>query len=450
MNKEFRPHIKQDDVLFDDTSKIVLAIAGKRGGKTTIGAVKFAKIIKDNINKGIHDDYLIVGPTYRLLRNATLPTLKENWLPGLGAYKKAESVIDLCDGHKVFIISAEDEDKIEGFKARAAWIDEAGQISRIAFDKVWQRTTPATGEERGQIIITTTPYGVPSSWLNKDLIEQRNSLGYVGYYNWSTSDNPYIDKTDIETTRGLVDQRIFKRDYEGIYTNIVGLIYPDFDRTQDVVSPIKISAEWSRYCGLDYGFSDPTAIVVFAKNPDKEEFILETSFYKSKADLDEIALFLNSLTNVKEVRYDPSAVAMMTELKKKCRTINLQPANNEVDPGIAKVTELFKKHQIKIFNINEEIIADLESYIYDEKRDKPKHENSHGPDAIRYCFTGSILYRKRDSKSRVDEALRKYDEMRRNFNPLNDSHWPCAPQRESAPGDKEPNMTYQPLSWDEF
>jgi PBSX family phage terminase large subunit len=391
---EFRPHPNQQKAFDDTANKIILAIAGKRGGKTTIGAIKFLNIIRTNIENGIHDDYLIVGPTYRLLRNATIPTLLK-FLPamGLGIYKKSDSCVDLVDGHKIFIVSAEDEDKIEGFKARDCWCDEGGQVSRTAFDKIWQRTTPSVGEQRGQIIITTTPYGVPSSWLNKDLIENRKKLGYIGYYNWATTDNPYMATSDIETAKDLMDPQIFRRDYLGEYTNIAGLIYPDFDRTADVVAPYSIPADWPRYAGIDYGFSDPTVVVVFAKDPVKTEYILEDSYYKSGCDMDDVAAFLNLQTNLKEVLYDPSAVGIMMELRKKGR-FNLRPAVNDVAPGIAKVTAVLKQHLMKIFNTNEKVIEDLESYIYAEGKEKPCHNNSHGPDAIRYCFQGSILNRK--------------------------------------------------------
>jgi PBSX family phage terminase large subunit len=444
---EFTPHANQEEVL-DDNHKIVLVIAGKRGGKTTIGAIKFISTIMANMKANIHDDYLISGPTYRLLKNATLPTLSTYWPSKLGIYKKSDSCIDLCDGHKVFIVSCEDEDKLEGFKARSCWLDEGGQVSRVAFNKIWQRLTPAAGEEQGQLIITTTPYGVPSSWLNKDLIENRKNLDYVGYFNWPTSSNPHMSSVAIEEARKMMDPRIFKRDYEGIFTNIVGLIYPDFDRTVDCVSPAPIDPTWLRYAGLDYGFSDPTAIVVFAKHPDKEEYILEDSFYKSKADLDEIGKFLQSQTNLKEVRYDPSAIAMMEELRKKVR-VNLQSADNSVDSGIARITGLMKKHVIKIFNTEEEVILDLESYIYDEGKNKPKHENSHAPDAIRYCFTGPILSKSKARLSSMD-ASDKLDKLRAEFMraPWDDKYWVKAPKNiDQSPSNRDGSVEHYGLNF---
>jgi len=421
---DFTPHDKQCEVLDDNTSKIVLVIAGKRGGKTTIGAVKFITTIIDNINKGIHDDYLISGPTYRLLKNATLPTLSTYWPSKLGIYKKSDSCIDLCDGKKVFIVSCEDEDKLEGFKARACWLDEGGQVSRVAFNKIWQRLTPSAGEAQGQLIITTTPYGIPSSWLNKDLIEVRDKIDYVGYYNWPTVANPHMSSIAIEEAKKLMDPRIFQRDYEGLFTNIVGLIYPDFNRVEDTVTPYKIDATWNRYAGLDYGFSDPTCIVVFAKNPDKEEYILEDSFYKRQSDPTEWAEFLKKQTNLKEVRYDPSAVAWMEQLRKVTKGINFQAADNSVAPGIAAVTNLTKNHLMKIFKTEEEVILDLESYIYADKGDKPNHENSHAPDAIRYACSGPLLYQGKPKVTAIDREDR-LELLRKQFlaSPWEDKHW---------------------------
>jgi hypothetical protein len=446
---EFEPHDKQCEVLDDVKSKVVLVIAGKRGGKTTIGAVKLISIIQDNLNKGIHDDYLISGPTYRLLKNATLPTLSKYWPSKLGTFKKSDSCIDLADGHKVFIISCESEDKLEGFKARACWLDEGGQVSRTAFNKIWQRLTPLAGEDQGQLIITTTPYGIPSSWLNKDLIEVRTKVDYVGYYNWPTVDNPYMSKEAISEAKKIMDARIFERDYLGLFTNIVGLIYPDFNRTTDCIAPKVIDATWNRYAGLDYGFSDPTSIVVFAKNPDKEEYILEDSFYKMQSDPTEWAEFFKKQINLKEVRYDPSAVAWMEQLRKIMKGINLQPADNSVAPGISRVTALLKAKTLKIFSTEEEVILDMESYIYDEKRDKPKHENSHGPDAIRYCCSGAMLYRGKLKQS-LEDREDKLERLRKEFlaKPWDDKFWSKSADknRDNAPSNKNTGIGSYGLS----
>lgn len=446
---EVELHDKQEAPFDDTTSKIVLCISGKRSGKTVVGALKLISCITTNISNDIHGDYLISGPTYRILRNATLPTLFTYWPQKLGVYKKSDSVIDLVDGHKVFIVSTEDPDKLEGFGAISAWVDEIGQISREAFDKIWMRTTPVAGRKRGQIIGTSTPYGTPSSFINKDLILQRDKLGYIGYYTWKTTDNPHIATEDVATAKGLIDERIFKRDYEGQYTNIVGLIYPEFDRAVDVIKPIEIPAHWPKFIGIDYGFSDPTSMVVIAKNIDNledEEYYVIDSYYESKGSLESFASFLDRYKDVKEVCYDPSAVGIMTELQKRTR-LNFTAADNTVNVGIARLTSLFKKHKIKIFNNNDAVIEDLESYIYEENRDKPKHANSHGPDSLRYCFMGRVFTARKKSITST-EASAVLAREREKLNPFD--QWSTT--KKYHPGqrrDDKDGIVYVPIEWND-
>lgn len=445
---EIRLFDKQQEAFDDITSKIVLIIAGKRGAKTTTGALKLLSNIQSNMDKGIRDNYLVVGPTYGVLKRATIPTLLKYLDPKLGVYRKSDSCVELCDGNKIYIISADEENRIEGFQALDCWFDEAGMCSRTSFEKIWQRTTPIAGKDRGQIIITTTPYSVPSSWLNADLISQRDDLEYVGYYNWGTKDNPYMSAKDVEDAKAIMDPQIFQRDYLGLYVQVAGAIYKDFDRTIDTVKPYPIDPTWKRYGGLDYGYSDPTAIVIIAKNPDAEEYVLTDSFYQSKSDYHDWAEFFKKQVNLQSVMYDPSAVGMMELLRKEGR-FNLQAADNSVEPGIARVTTIIKTHKLKVFNTEEEIINDLESYVYADKGDKPKHENSHGPDAIRYCCSGAMLYRGKLKQS-LEDREDKLERLRKEFlaKPWDDKFWSKSADknRDNAPSNKNTGIGSYGLS----
>jgi hypothetical protein len=134
----FVAHRKQAEFL-RDPADIVLAIAGKRGGKTAAAAVKFITMIHDNLSKGIEGDYLVLGPTYNLLRNGTIPKLQQYWPKKLGLYRKSESRIQLPNGkdgqeHFVFILSADEPDRIEAFGVLGAWLDEAGQYRQEVWD----------------------------------------------------------------------------------------------------------------------------------------------------------------------------------------------------------------------------------------------------------------------------------------------------------------------------
>lgn len=418
----FEAHKKQFEFL-TDPHDIVLAIAGKRGGKTAAAAVKFITMIVENITNGVEGDYMIVGPTYGLLRNGTIPRLQQYWPKKLGVYRRSESRIQLPNGkdgqeHFVFILSADQPDRIEAFGVLGAWLDEAGQYRQEVWDKVQQRLTTLPGHGSGKVIVSTSPYGAVSSWLNVELIERtkKGELPWVGLHNWGTLDNPFIDHTSTLRAKETMNEQIYRRDYLGLYTQIEGLIYPDFVRQDDVIAPFDVPSHWPLFVGIDYGFTDPTVILVLAKDPEKNEYYVIAEYYKAHGSLREFQDFLEQKWpgRLKQLLYDPSAVGIMSELQKLTR-LNLVAADNEVEAGIARITRITKSHRLKFFNTCVSTIADMESYVYatGKKRDgKPAHENSHGPDALRYAFSKDLMgiYPELKRKDKQEEFNKCFNE----------------------------------------
>ena len=404
----FSAHKAQADFL-RDPADVVLAIAGKRAGKTSAAAIKFIVMIQENLKKGIEGDYLILGPTYGLLRNGTIPRLQQYWPKKLGIYRRSESRIQLPNGkdgqeHFVFILSADEPDRIEAFGVLGAWLDEAGQYRQEVWDKVQQRLTTLPGHGAGKIIISTSPYGAQTSWLNQDVILRSKDMPWVAVHHWATMDNPFIDHTIILRAKETMDPQVFKRDYEGEYTNIEGLIYPDFNRLSSsyVCAPFKIPAHWPLFGGADYGFTDPSVFLILAKDPDAKVYYVIGEYYKSgnevakgKGQLADFQEFLGQEWpgRIRQLLYDPSAVGIYTELQHLTH-MNLVAADNEVATGIGRVTRLLKSQRLIFFNTCEKTIQDMESYTYAQgkKKDgKPAHAFSHGPDALRYSFSNDLM-----------------------------------------------------------
>lgn len=413
MKVEFTAHKKQMEFL-RDPADVVLAIAGKRGGKTAAAAVKFVLMITDNLAKGVEGDYMVIGPTYALLRNGTLPRLMQYWPKKLGTLRRSENRIQLPNGqdgqeHYVFIISADEPDRIEAFGVLGAWLDEAGQYRQEVWDKVQQRLTTLPGHGSGRVIFSTSPYGTFNSWLYQDLLKRAKAgeLPWVSVHHWTTFDNPFIDHTSARRAEATMNPQIFLRDYLGEYTNIDGLIYPDFDRQSEdyVVSPFKVPAHWPLFAGIDYGFTDPTVMLILAKDPEAGVFYVIAEYYRSGEEAERFGgqlkdwqMFLAGPTDgwpsrIKQLLYDPASPGPMVDLQRIVR-LNLVPADNEVEAGISRITRLIKSLRLKFFSTCEKTIADMESYVYNtgKKRDgRPAHESSHGPDALRYAFSKDVL-----------------------------------------------------------
>lgn len=385
---EFTPHKYQQEVL-DSIAEQILVVAGHRAGKSCVGAVWLIQRIAEDVKAGIKTDYLVLGPTYRILTQSTLKSLFQYWPKGLGSYKKQESLIQLVNGGVVWIRSADKPDAVEGMTAKAVWMDEAALCSETVYDKVCQRLVQLKGQPKGRLLMTTTPYGSPSCWMNLRLIEQRKTLPWLFYINFSMADNPYIERTVYDRAKATMNESLFQRDFEGRFVKIEGLIYPEFDRTTHVVDAFEIPNHWPKWCGLDYGWTDPTSVLGITFDPETKLFYVYTQFYKNRSAVEKIGEFLKKHL-FSYTLYDPSAVAVMNELRTVCK-LRIEPADNSVDVGIQRVTKLLKENRIKIFDSCEDLIREIEGYCYEKKGSgKPGHDNSHSPDALRYGFSKNL------------------------------------------------------------
>jgi PBSX family phage terminase large subunit len=415
---EFTPHFHQQQVL-DALHEQILVVAGHRAGKSCVGAVWLIQQIAADIAAGIKADYLVLGPTYRILTQSTLKTLFSYWPRGLGSYKKQESLIQLKTGGVVWIRSADKPDAVEGMKAKAAWMDEAALCNETTYDKVCQRLVQSKGEPKGRLLMTTTPYGSPSSWMNKRLIEQRANLQYLFYINFSMADNPYIDRMVYDRAKATMNESIFQRDFEGRFVKIEGLIYPEFDRLDHVVEPFEIPSHWPKWSGLDYGWTDPCSILGITYDPEGKEFFVYKQYYKNRQLAQNIGAFLKQEMFTYTI-FDPAAVAVMNEVRTICK-LRLEPADNTIDVGIQRITKLLKENRIKIFDTCEDLIRELEGYCYEKapangRTPKPGHDCSHSPDALRYGFSKNLagIY----DLVRVGGVARQAGKRNTGFDPL--------------------------------
>jgi hypothetical protein len=244
----------------------------------------------------------------------------------------------------------------------------------------------------GFVIISTTPYGIPTSWLNTDLIQRRAEMPWVGYHNWSTLDNPFIDHTAIERSRLTMNEQIIIRDVLGVYTSIDGLIYPEFSRSEDSCKPFKIPEHWPIFAGFDYGFTDPTAILILAKDPEKGVFYVIDEFYKSKGSLQEHQEFLEKWRGKRQADSCTTLPPWVTAPSFSANPYEPSRRDNEVEAGITRITRLVKSDRLKVFNTCQNLLREMESYVYAEGKNKPAHDNSHSPDALRYAFSKDLTW----------------------------------------------------------
>lgn len=381
-----RPHVGQAPVL-TATQAVVAAIAGTGGGKTVVGMVTLLRWMMARLGQA----WLAVEPTEsmlerNLLRNGPgrpgLLQLLQYVDPG-AAYVKADGVIRSAVGD-VYLVSATNPQTMEGVHVAGAWLDEAGMMSKLAYETAVRRCSFLNG----QVMITTTPYN--RGWLFKDVFQRwRRGDKDVLVSQFSSLANPKYPREAYERNARTMDPARFRMMHEGGFERPEGMVYKDWD-DRHVVEPFPVPAEWPRFGGLDYGFNHPTAGVFLAESPEGLFYVYQE--YRAGGELMEEhyrALVGRGVKEVPVLYDDPAGAQFSAELRR--LGLPLQPANKEVLAGIDTVGTLLATGRLKVFRGCADWISEVESYVWDKAQsgeftDKPVKIDDDLMDATRYAL----------------------------------------------------------------
>jgi len=269
----------------DSRARFVVVLAGTQGGKTSYGPFW----LYDEVERCGPGDYLVVTPTYPLLKLKALPVflnLFENLL-NLGKYYKADKVFEFDAlgeirtwgkeqevSTRIIFGHAQDPESLESATAKAAWLDEAGQ-NKFKLPS-WEAIIRRLSLAQGRVLITTTPYNL--GWLKQQLWDERDRDPDIEVIRFDSTENPAFPQAEMDRIKRLVDKGRypewkFKMFYKAIFTRPAGMIYDNFNDEINVIDPITIPESWPKYLGLDFGGVN-TAAVFLAKDPKSKLFYL--------------------------------------------------------------------------------------------------------------------------------------------------------------------------------
>lgn len=251
----------------------LLALAGRGGGKTLIGAhgAREEMLIPKSIG-------WVMGPTYKILHDSTFPTLiRRIPVPWVKHWDGEHMELTLVNDAKVAFRSLEDPERARGPHGVSwGWFDEAAQCPERAYD-VFEPTLIKAG---GIILATTTVLGFDWTY---DKIEQKALVAKEpGYFacKWWTEENPLFQtnpvmKAQIERAKKTMTPEFYAQEYKAERMNATGVIYGrllpglflDTDEQMRKVLPEWPAIDPSRtiLIGLDSGADHPfgaTMIVV--------------------------------------------------------------------------------------------------------------------------------------------------------------------------------------------
>jgi phage terminase large subunit len=384
--KYFPCHAGQYEVL-QSNARFTAAIAGTGGGKTVAGALWLMR----EIEKKPLARYLVVTPTFKVLRSATLPAWKQTVESTAleGEHKVADSEYIMPCGAKIFFRSAEDPRSMQGIVASAAWVDEGGLISKEAWDTVLQRV----GYQRGRVLVTTTPYA--HNFLFKEFY-QRWKSGDKTYccVQFPSVMNPTYPVEEFQRARETLPAHRFAMLYCGQFMRAEGLVY---DNLESCLTEKPATPPTGRLVGgIDFGFNDPFAAVAGVLDNDGVLWLIYERYVRGKT-LEE---HYPSLP--KEVSWfaDSSRPDSIKDLRRMGLYVKpCKKGSGSIERGITLVHSRINSGTLKIIRgATPALLAEAEQYRYPSHDDQsysdtPVDESNHALDALRYLITG--LDRKR-------------------------------------------------------
>lgn len=200
----------------------------------------------------------------------------------------------------------------------------------------------------------------------------------------------------IENTLGVLVGVRYKRLKLGLWCSAEGAVF-NFD---PAIHTTKTLPRMKRYiCGVDWGHSDPAAMVVIGEGNDDKLYVVEEILETGKT-LDywkSVAHRLVRQYNIEKFICDPSLQAHIQAFQ-----LDRLPAIkgfNKIQYGIDLLQQKFNRGELFIYEYSckqedaalrekrlpTTLIDEIESCVWNEAKDLPKSGNDHALDALRYA-----------------------------------------------------------------
>lgn len=192
-----KPHVKQLEIL-NCKERFIVVMCGRRFGKSELCQIKLIQeAIQGKSIAYITPTYLLAKKFFFKLTSA-LPFPKD----------KSDLIIRFPNGGSVEFFTGERLDNLRGSKFHGVIIDEASYISDL--EKGWiESIRPTLTDYKGWAIFISTPKGKNyfySLFMNDGKPNWKS-------FRFTTFDNPYIDREEIEEARMQVPQSVFEQEY---------------------------------------------------------------------------------------------------------------------------------------------------------------------------------------------------------------------------------------------
>ncbi|RMG72461.1 MAG: hypothetical protein D6711_12910, partial [Chloroflexi bacterium] len=397
-------------------AQFVVVTSGSRAGKTyavvreflrriIVDYVEYRKQIARGGPQWPYLLYWLIAPTTELTRVAKdelFACLGGPNGPLVGSYTKRDNRLWL-KGLPVCIhfISAHKPDSLRSYGINGFMFDEVAISSREAvMGNLRQRVADRSinGRPAWGIYCTTPKW---KNWFYHDIAKRAiegNDPNYK-HIQFRTIGNlacPSIVE-EARKAKNELSPELYRREYEGTFETAGGLVFPTFDREENIVYSVPNRGNYNAI-GLDYGFSSDPGVAECIRITNGQSGFGKRIWVHSEQvhynmlvapqeeyDRETWAEVLDDLvlkSNAEEIFCDPSRPDNTTALS--AAGVPAISGWGDFDKTLVALDRLITTRTLKIHHENKELINNLETWEWDSTTCKPKRGNDHGIDALRY------------------------------------------------------------------
>jgi len=376
-------------IVAKDRHRFRVCCNGRRWGKTTLAVLEMIAKAAYGNNRQI----CYIAPTYQQARDIAWQELKKLAQPAINKINESrlEITINTVKGgtSTISLRGWESIETLRGQKFDFIVIDEIASMRNWVTN--WQEVIrPTLTDMKGEALFISTPKGFNHFY---DLYNLENKdIDYKSFH-FTTYDNTHIPKDEIEKAKQELTEDRFAQEYLADFRKTEGLVYKEFDRSRHVFNGDVVNV--SEYiAGIDFGFTNPCAVVHIKRDYDNNFWVTD-EWYQTGRTEEQIADYVRSC-QFNAVYPDPENPSAITVLNAKgVNVCEVVKGKDSVQSGINRVRDLFKRNKLKIHQNCVNIIWELETYAYPEKKDgkneyeNPIKENDHAMDALRMAITNN-------------------------------------------------------------
>jgi len=329
-----------------------------------------------------------IAPTYQQARDIAWEPLRRDLLSA-GKPNEARLEIDLVNGSKIQLKGWESIETLRGQHFDFIVIDEVAMMRNFWVN--WREVIrPTLTDTKGEALFISTPKGFNHFY---DLFGLQTKDEDFKSFHFTTYDNPYIPKEEVDKAKKELPEDQFHQEYMADFRKSEGLVYKEFNRFRHVFkNDLREGTVVKTFGGVDFGYTNPCGVVTIKKDKWAVYWVTD-EWYKTGMTDAQIADYVYAL-KWEECYPDPESPAAIQELKNRGANVREVVKNKDsIKNGISTIRELFNTNRLRIHESCINLIWELETYHYpDSKPDRNEEENpvkedDHALDALRYALT---------------------------------------------------------------